>query len=103
MSASASLQPTTFSPDVAIFAAEHDVTDYLSPVLDMTRQVFPNASVTPRVQEDAEVPEVRFLLVEVDTADLNADQLLAAEHQWSAGLFVHCPSTHAHLFCLGTV
>jgi hypothetical protein len=103
MSVSASVQPTTFPTDVATFAAEHGVTDYLSPVLDMTRQVFPNASVTPRVQEDAETPEVQFLLVEVDTTDLDADQLVAAERQWSAGLFDHCPSTHAHLFCLGTV
>jgi hypothetical protein len=103
MSASASLHPTTVSADVAIFAAEHGVTDYLSSVLDMTRQIFPNALATPRVQEDAEIPEVRFILVEVDTTDLDADQLVARERQWSAGLFDHCPSTYAHLFCLGTM
>jgi hypothetical protein len=103
MSASASLQLPTFSADVATFAAEHGVTEYLFTILEMTRQVFPNAPVAFRVREDAETAEVQFILVEANTGNLDADQLVAAERQWSAGLFEHCPSTHAHLFCLGTV
>jgi hypothetical protein len=92
-----------FAADVTAFAAENGVADYLPAVLEMTRRVFPDAPITTRVEEDAEIAEIWFILLEVDVAGLDVDQLVAAQQEWSAGLFAHCPPTHAHLFCLGTV
>jgi hypothetical protein len=100
---SSTAAPPVLPADVIAFAAEHGAADYVMPIVDMTRGVFPDAPITPRVEEDAEVPEERYILVEVNVAELGVDQLVEAQQQWSAGLFVHCPPTHAHLFCLRTM
>lgn len=93
----------TISADVLAFAAEHGVADYLAALLEMTRRIFPTAPIRTLVEEDAEIADMRYILLEVDVAGLDVDQLVEAQHQWSTGLFAYCPSTHAHLFCLGTV
>lgn len=100
------MPPATTTPqpvlpaDVVAFAAEHGVTDYLLPLLEMTRRAFPTAPIKTQVVEDAETPEDRYIVFEVDDAALDVDQMVEAQHEWSGKLFVHCPTTHAHLFCL---
>lgn len=103
------MPPATTAPEVGLaadviaFAAEQGVSDYLIPVVEMTRRAFPTATIKTLVEEDAEIADMRYIVMEVDAVGLDVDQLVEAQHQWSAGLFAHCPSTHAHLFCLGTV
>ena len=102
MSATTTAPQPVVPADVTAFAAEHGVADYLPAVLEMTRQVFPTSAITVRVEEDAEIFDMRFILMDVDVAGLDVDQLVAAHNLWSAGLFAHCPPTHAHLFSLFT-
>lgn len=86
--------------EVAAFAAEHDVSKPLLGVLSLTQRLFPSSSIAPRLEQDAEMEDQWTIVVEVDVTGLEASQLIAAQHQWSKGLFTYCPSTHAHLFCL---
>jgi hypothetical protein len=89
--------------DVTAFAAEHGVADYVAPVQEMTRRVFPGAPVTLLVEEDAEIADRRYIAVEVDVTGMDERQLFAAQRQWTASIFQHCPATHVHCFCLGVV
>ncbi len=86
--------------EVAAFAAEHDVSNSLSAVLSLTQRLFPSSAITPRLEQDAEMDDQWAIIVEVDVSGLDPSQLVAAQRQWSEGLFACCPSTHAHLFCL---
>jgi hypothetical protein len=95
------LSPAPSVPaEVAAFAAEHDVSDPLFAVLSLTKRLFPSSSITPRLEQDAERADQWAIVVEVDVTGLEVSQLVAAQRQWSEGLFACCPSTHAHLFCL---
>lgn len=89
--------------DAAAFAAEHGATEDFLAVLALARRIFPTASISPRLETDAEMQEESTIVVEADVAGLTAPQLIAAQRQWSEGLFACCPSTHAHLFCLRMV
>ena len=95
--------PPAIPAGVAAFAAEHGVTDYVAPLLELTRSLFPNTPIEVLVEEDAEDPDLRYIAFQVDVDGLTVDELVAAQQGWSAGLFQRCPSTHAHFFCLGTV
>lgn len=86
--------------DVAAIAAEHDISKPLLAVLSLTQQLFPSSSIAPRLEPDAETDDQWAIVVEVDVSGLEPSQLVAAQRQWSEGLFACCPSTHAHLFCL---
>jgi hypothetical protein len=86
--------------EVAAFAAKHNVSNPLLEILSLTQRLFPSSSITPRLEQDAEVDDQWVIAVEVDVTGFEASQLVAAQRQWSEGLFSCCPSTHAHLFCL---
>jgi hypothetical protein len=89
--------------DVAAFAAHHGLTDSLAAVIALTRRVFPHAAIVPCLERDAEEDNQVTIVLEVDVAGLEAAQLVAAQRQWSAGLFSCCPSTQTHLLCLRMV
>ena len=52
--------------EVAAFAAEHAAADDLLAVLALARRIFPAASISPRVETDAERDEKSAIVVEVD-------------------------------------
>jgi hypothetical protein len=90
-------------PDVAAFAAERGVADYLPAVQALARRLFPNGPFEVRVDDDPEISDLRTIVFGVDMNTLEEDQLFAAQRQWSAEIFQHCPSTHVHLFSLAVV
>jgi hypothetical protein len=98
---------TTTSPqpvlpaDVTAFAAERGVADCLLPVWAMAQRVFPAAPITIQLEEDAEITDWWYILLDVDVTGWNEQQILAAQQQWTASLFQHCPATHVHLFQIG--
>ena len=49
-----------------MFAAEHGAADDLLAVLALARRIFPAASISPRVETDAERDEKSAIVVEVD-------------------------------------
>ncbi len=93
--------PPVIPADVAAFAAEHGVADYVAPLLELTRSLFPAGPITMLVGEDAEEPQLRFIEIRVGIEGLAADDVVAAHHEWSVGLFHRIPATHARYFCLG--
>jgi hypothetical protein len=93
--------PPAIPADVAAFAAEHGVADYVGPLLELTRSLFPGAPIEMLVEEDAEEPELVFIEFRVGIKGLPVDEVVTASHAWSVGLFDRCPATRAHFFCLG--
>ena len=93
------LQPV-LPADVIAFAAEQGVGEYLPAVLEMTRQVFSRAaSISVLLEDDPEIADWRKIVFEIDIAGWeDVDQLVAAQQQWTASLFQHCPATHVHFF-----
>jgi hypothetical protein len=89
------------SAEVEQFAAAEGVREYLPPVLEMTRRVFPCARrMDVFVEEDAEMPEDRRIVIEVDVP-LPVPQAVAAHHRWTREIAQYCPSTRAWIFVLG--
>jgi hypothetical protein len=88
-------------PEVAKFAAERGVTAYLRGVVGMTQGIYPNREVAIRLEEDAEIADDWYIVLDVDVTGLEAEQLSATQWQWSSEVFDHCPSTHVHFFRLG--
>ena len=91
------------TPEVAAFAAEAGVSEYLIPVVEMTRRRFPTAPLTVLVEDDPEIPNERYLVIEADVTGWEEDALFAAQQGWTTDLFAHCPATHVHFFRLGMV
>jgi hypothetical protein len=91
----------TVSPDVTAFAAEAGVTAYLMPVVEMTRRIFPTASLAVQVEDDPEIPDDRHIVIQVDVSQIDEDKLFDLDQRWFTEVFDHCPSTHVCVFRLG--
>lgn len=92
--------PPSIPTNVTAFAAEHGMSKQLFAVLSLMHRLFPASSIAPCMEPDAEANNQWAIVVEVDVAGLEPPQLVAAQRQWSEGLFACCPPTHAHLFLL---
>ena len=103
MPPTSTLSQSVLPADVIAFAEEKGVSDYLPAVLEMTRQVFANRPVVPLLEDDPEIPDWRAIVMQVDVAGMNVERIVAAQQQWSAAIFQHCPATHVHLFSLCAV
>src|SRR5687767_7834661 len=83
----------------AEFAALHGAANYVRPVLELARRLFPDAALTIRLEHDAETGEP-FLLIEAEVAGFTAQDFSDREWQWASELFQVCPSTKTSLFTL---
>ncbi|HBI42077.1 MAG TPA: hypothetical protein DDY78_04350 [Planctomycetales bacterium] len=102
MSVSSTAPPLTLPADVVAFAAENGVADYLPRIAEMTQQVFSHAaSISVLLQDDPDIADNRTIVFEMDVAGFEVEQLVAAQHRWTAALFQHCPATHVHFFVPG--
>jgi hypothetical protein len=88
-------------PEVEEFAAAKGIRPYLDAAIDLARQAFPSSAVSVSLGQDAEDESHRYIALDVETADLTADELLAGQTVWSAGLGRVCPSRSAVYFVLG--
>jgi hypothetical protein len=88
-------------PEVEEFAAAKGIRRYLDAAIDLARQAFPSSAVSVSLGQDAEEEAHRYIALDVETADLTADELLAGQTVWSAGLGRVCPSRFAVYFVLG--
>ena len=95
--------PPAVPAEVTAFAAEHGVADYVTPLLELTRSLFPTARIQMLVEEDAEIPELRYIEFRVDFGGMTVEEIVETRHRWSVGLFERCPATHARYFCLGVM
>jgi hypothetical protein len=87
--------------EVQELAAEKGVSDYLGAVIDLARQAFPSSDLSVSVGQDAEDETHRYIALDVDAGRLAAEDLLAGQRHWSAGVSRVCPPRHAVSFVLG--
>jgi hypothetical protein len=97
----AQASPVSVPPDVAAFAAEQGVTEYLPGVLEMTQRVFPAAAISTLVEDDPEIPNDRHLVVRVVLEGVGVEQAVAMHWQWNGEIFEHCPAPLVCVFRLG--
>jgi hypothetical protein len=77
------------------------VSRYLAAVIELARQAFPSSALSVSLGEDAEDETHRYIALDVEVNGLKAEELLAGQQVWSAGLSGACPSRHAVYFVLG--
>lgn len=90
----------TIPDDVQAFAEEQGVAAYLPAVLEATERIFPTARRRAVVlEEDPEISDLRWLVIEVDVPS-TSEEALRARHQWHDAIRQCCPSTLICSFCL---
>jgi hypothetical protein len=91
----------TIAPEVYAYAEEEGVTAYLQPVLEMTRQHFPDARrFDAFVEDDPELRDVRFLILRVELPPCDPVQAVERKFRWSHEVAKICTSAHALAFTL---
>jgi hypothetical protein len=95
------LSSTAIPPEVQAFATEKGVSRYLNAVIDLARQAFPSSELCVSLGEDAEEAAHRYIALDVAVGGQTAEELLAGQRIWSAGVARICPSRHAVFFVLG--
>lgn len=90
----------TIPEDVQILADEQNLAACLPAILEATERIFPTARKRAVVFElDPEVPDLRWIVVEVN-APLSGSDAIAARHEWHDAVRQHCPSDRICSFCL---
>jgi hypothetical protein len=93
MASAAITQAPPLQPEILDFAQRNGVGAYLTPVVAMTRRIFPQAlAVDLAIEEDPEIPSDRHLLLRVCLPGLDAEQYVASKFKWGEELFRICPS-----------
>jgi len=73
--------------EVLAFAAQRELQEYLQPMLDATRHIFPTAlSIQVTLDPDPEIRDLAFIVFNVDVPRLSPTEYLAAQHQWNEQL-----------------
>lgn len=89
-------------PDVAAFAAAHGVAECLPRMLEATKTIFPAARrIEVVLEEDPEIADFHYLVFEVEVANLEVAQAVAAQQQWGRASLQLCPVLPTLAFCLG--
>jgi hypothetical protein len=84
-------QPTV-PPDVVAFAREQGVEQYLTPLIELARQVYSTATrFEVLTEDDPEIANDRHIVFELDVA-LDVEQALEADERWREGLFRVVPA-----------
>jgi hypothetical protein len=100
MSSVASVAATSYPwpADVLAFAARQQVSQYLEPLLEMTRKLFPVAEIKVFFERDAEHPDEQYIVFEVRVPKAVIPDYLAADHKWRQETFRVCPPQFHHVF-----
>lgn len=91
----------TIPPDVSAFAAEQGVSAELPAVLEMTRRLFPEATLGVVVEDDPEIADDRHIVLEVKAKGMPIPEALEKRWQWHGCLFACCPAPLVCVFRLG--
>ena len=94
----------TWSPEVLEFARQAQVADYLDPLLEATRDLFPQAGeMRIFTVEDPEIEEDRHITWELPTPFTDVADYVAAQRQWIRELCRICPAPLTCVFRLTLV
>ncbi len=94
-------QAWAWPPDVLAFAREAGVADYLQPLLEETRRLFPEAPpMRVKVEADPEIENLRHIACEIDIPYTGTSNYLKAQKSWIQALCRVCPAPLTCVFCL---
>lgn len=93
--------PMVFSPEVSAFAAEQGVSAELPAVVELTRRLFPDATLSVIVEDDPEIANDWHIVIEAKNINMLVSQALEALDEWDRGLFACCPAPLTCVFRLG--
>jgi hypothetical protein len=86
-------------PDVLQLAKEKGVSQYLEPMLEMTRRLFANAiKISVLVEEDWEIADWRVITFAVQVRDLDPDEYVRFCHDWDKEGIRICPPAQINIF-----
>jgi hypothetical protein len=88
-------------PEVQEFAAEKGVSPYLNAVIDLARRAFPSSALCLSLGQDADDETHQSIALDIEAGGQAAEELLAGQRAWSAGVGRVCPSRLAVYFVLG--
>jgi hypothetical protein len=88
-------------PEVQEFAVEKGLSRYLNAMIELARQAFPSSALCVSLGQDAEDEMHQYIALDVEVGGRTAEQLLAGQRIWSAGVSRVCPSRYAVNFVLG--
>jgi len=95
------LSPITIPPEVQGFADAKGVSPYLHAVIEVARHAFPWSHVNVNLARDAEVETHQYIALDIEVGGCSADDLLAGQRIWSAGVARVCPARLAVYIVLG--
>ena len=85
------MTPTVTAPDTAIFsedvrrfAAERGVTEYLVPLYELAKRCFGGAEVTVTFLSDYDIPDLHWIVYEVDTGPMSDESRRAGRSCFTA-------------------
>jgi hypothetical protein len=87
--------------EVEEFAAKKGANGYLNAVIELAQRAFPSSALRVSLGQDAEDETHRYIALDVEVGGKAAEELLAGQRIWSAGISRVCPSRHAVYFVLG--
>jgi hypothetical protein len=88
----------TIPPDVVTFAREQGVEQYLSPLIELARRVYPSATrFEVFTEDDPEIPDDRHIVFRLDTL-IDLEQAREADYRWHRGAFEIVPARHICVF-----
>jgi hypothetical protein len=93
--------PVVFPEDVRRFAAERGVTDYLVPLYDLTKRCFDGADVTVLLEDDAEIPDLRWIVYEAATGQWEDAPRRSGRRRWVEEFGRTMPPAVRECFVLG--
>ena len=99
--ASATLSGPVVPLEVREFAAEKGINRYLGAVVDLVREAFPSSALCVSLGQDAEDETHQYIALDVEVGGRTAEELLAGQRAWSAGIGRVCPPRQAVYFVLG--
>src|SRR5258708_7647343 len=107
MSSPAPIAATSYPwpADVLAFAAREKVSQYLEPLLEATRQVFPTGQVRVFFERDMAEPDEEYIVFEVSVPRSQLPDYMAADKKWVRETFRICPARlhYAFVFSLEEV
>ena len=90
--------------DVLAYAAKHQLEEYLDPLLEATRRLFPTArSIRVWFESDPELHDVHGIVYDVRVRDADIPDFVKAVHTWTDELYRICPAPLVCHFVLSLV
>jgi hypothetical protein len=86
--------------DVLAFAARQHVSQYLEPLLEATRKLFPSAEIRVLFERDPELPDVEWIAFDIRVSKADVSDYLEADRRLGDELFRICPALLVHNFVL---